>query len=145
MRRRAGVLLLLATLGCAGATRSVPPQVAGVTGMAEGDCLGVGQDVLPEWDDEIAVDSPPRLLNAAPPEYPGIAGDARPEGTVVTLALICADGAVREVRIVHSIPLLDSAAAATVARLRFDPARRNGLPLAVWDEVPVTFRLNDVR
>ena len=52
------------------------------------------------------------------------------------------DGTVADVRIVKSIPPLDSAAAAAVRQWRFKPAMASGQPVAAWVEVPVRFTLH---
>ncbi|HEX7778043.1 MAG TPA: TonB family protein, partial [Vicinamibacterales bacterium] len=52
----------------------------------------------------------PRRLAYVPPVYPTVAQTARIEGVVILEAIIDETGAVRDVRVLRSIPLLDRAA-----------------------------------
>jgi protein TonB len=52
------------------------------------------------------------------------------------------DGAVREVRVLRSVPMLDAPAIDAVRQWRFTPTRLNGDPVPVVMTVTVTFRLN---
>lgn len=85
--------------------------------------------------------SRPERIHAVPPVYPPIAQAAHVEGTVVLEAIIGADGAVRDVRVLRSIPLLDYAASEAVRQWLFTPTRLNGDPVPVVMTVTVTFRL----
>ena len=80
-------------------------------------------------------------MSYAPPVYPPIAITARVEGTVVLEATIDESGAVNNLRVLESIPLLDRAAIEAVSRWRYTPTRLNGKPVAVLMTVRVTFTL----
>jgi protein TonB len=88
-----------------------------------------------------AVGSPGNPL----PRYPLAARRRGLEGRVVLRVHVDPDGRARqvEVRIRSLHPMLDDAAVATLRRWRFEPARRAGVPVAAWVEVPINFRLND--
>jgi protein TonB len=75
------------------------------------------------------------------PAYPPIARAARVEGIVILEAVIGEDGAVRDVRVLRSIPLLDAAATEAVRQWRFTPTLLNGQPVPVVMTVTVAFRL----
>ena len=83
----------------------------------------------------------PARVSYAPPVYPPIAITARVEGTVVLEATIDESGAVNNLRVLESIPLLDRAAIEAVTRWRYTPTRLNGKPVAVLMTVRVTFTL----
>jgi periplasmic protein TonB len=68
------------------------------------------------------------------------------EGTVVLSLHILADGRVGDVKLERSsgYPKLDESAVREAKRWRFVPGTSDGTPLAMWKQVPVTFRLNQV-
>jgi protein TonB len=84
---------------------------------------------------------PPERTYGVAPVYPPIALAARREGTVILEATIDADGSVRGVRVLRSVPLLDDAAMDAVRQWRFTPTRLNGDPVPVVMTVTVTFSL----
>jgi len=75
------------------------------------------------------------------PVYPTIAVQARSEGTVILEAVIDETGAVRDVTVLRSVPLLDRAAVDAVKQWRYTPTRLNGVPVAIIMTVSVTFSL----
>jgi periplasmic protein TonB len=79
------------------------------------------------------------------PYYP--AGEIRQghEGTVLLSLHILADGRVGEVRLDRSsgYQKLDESAMREAKKWRFVPGTSDGAPLAMWKQVPVTFRLNN--
>ena len=70
-----------------------------------------------------------------------MARNARVEGTVILEALISASGGVQEVRLLRSVPLLDSAAIDAVRRWRSTPTMLNGEAIPIVMTVTVTFSL----
>jgi protein TonB len=76
-----------------------------------------------------------------PPVYPTVAQSARIEGEVVLEATIDEKGAVRNVVVQESVPLLDRAAIEAVSRWRYSPTLLNGQPVAVIMLVRVRFTL----
>ncbi|MDP2313920.1 MAG: TonB-dependent receptor, partial [Pseudomonadota bacterium] len=103
----------------------------------------------------------PKLLASATPAYPATALAERVSGTVVVRIGLDAAGAVAATEVVQSVrPDLDAAAVEAAWRLRFSPARKDGVPapstldyafnftLAVGDEqgnpVPATVHLHVV-
>ena len=61
---------------------------------------------------------------------------------VILDALIAEDGSVRDVKVLRSVPLLETAAVEAVRQWRFTPTLLNGLPVQVIMTVTVTFNLN---
>lgn len=75
--------------------------------------------------------------------YPEIARRNDIQGTVQIKALIGVDGAVERVMIAASANrILDDAAIEAVRRTRFGTARQNSVPVRVWIQIPITFRLD---
>ena len=83
----------------------------------------------------------PRLLHRVEPEYPQIAINARKAGTVVLEATVDASGAVRQVRVLRSEPLLDKAAIDAVKQWRYAPLQLNGQAQPFILTVTVSFNM----
>ena len=84
----------------------------------------------------------PRALYAPDPEYSDAARKAKYQGTVVLWVVIGADGRPRDIRVVRSLGMgLDEKAVEAVRMWRFEPARKDGQPVAVQMNVEVSFRL----
>jgi protein TonB len=83
----------------------------------------------------------PRKIKDVKPVYPKPAMAARVGGNVLIEATIGVDGKVRSTRVLQSIGVLDQAALDAVRQWEFEPARLNGVPVAVTMVVVVTFAL----
>lgn len=114
-----------------------------VTRDAGGGHADAGSLELLEPGVPVFVDEMPSVQKTFTPDYPALARDAAVEGKVVLWVLVGTDGAVQEVRVHRSIPMLDEAARDAVERWRFKPAFSNGHAVRVWVAVPVSFRLHD--
>ena len=86
--------------------------------------------------------SPPQRITYVEPSYPSAARTARLEGNVILEATIDESGAVKDVRVLRSIPLLDQAAIAAVSRWRYTPTKLNGVAVPVLLTVTVSFAIN---
>lgn len=84
---------------------------------------------------------PPRLVRRVEPDYPGIAREARIEGTVILEATTDVYGRVIGVRVLRSVALLDEAALAAVRQWEYEPLMVNGRPRPVTFTVTVRFVL----
>src|SRR5438093_12210057 len=83
----------------------------------------------------------PRGVSRVEPRYSDAALAARVQGTVVLEAVISADGVPKIVRVVRSLGYgLDESAIAALERWRFNPGRKDGLPVNV--SLDVEFKLN---
>lgn len=86
--------------------------------------------------------TPPRAVYTPDPKYPKPARKKRIEGKVVLLTVIAADGRAHDITITRSLERgLDEAAVKAVKKWRFDPAKKNGEPVAVQINIEVNFRL----
>ncbi len=84
---------------------------------------------------------PPERVTYVAPKYPDVARVARVEGQVVLEATIDEWGAVTNIVVRRSVPLLDRAAIDAVSKWHYAPTRLNDQPIAVVMMVTVTFRL----
>jgi TonB family protein len=84
---------------------------------------------------------PPKQIKRVNPEYPSMALSARLQGVVILETTIGTDGKVSDVRVLRSIPLLDSAAAAAVRQWEYEPTIVNGVTVPVIISVAVEFKL----
>src|SRR5436190_1939732 len=86
--------------------------------------------------------SAPRTLYAPDPEYSEEARRSRFQGSVLLALIVGPDGNPRELSIMRSLGLgLDEKALDAVRTWRFEPARKDGVPVAVQISVEVNFRL----
>jgi protein TonB len=86
--------------------------------------------------------SAPRAVYAPDPEYSEEGRQAKYQGTVVLWVIIDAEGHPRDLRVARSLGLgLDEKAMDAVRKWRFEPAMKDGLPVAVEVNVEVSFRL----
>ena len=76
--------------------------------------------------------------------YPKSIRQAGIEGTVAVNCMVSLNGEVTETEIVNSVhPELDRIALKAITSTQFEPATRNGKPVAVWISIPIVFALND--
>ena len=82
-------------------------------------------------------------LNNPKPGYPAISNRMGEQGKVVLRVLIGTDGLPQQVEIKQSsgFDRLDRQAQEAVMRWRFVPGKRNGVPEAMWNLVPINFVL----
>ncbi|MGH7463439.1 MAG: energy transducer TonB, partial [Longimicrobiales bacterium] len=83
----------------------------------------------------------PQKIKDVRPIYPPIAQSARVQGIVIIEAVIGPDGAVRDAKVLRSIPLLDQSALDAVRQWVFTPTLLNGQPVPVIMTVTVQFTL----
>jgi protein TonB len=84
----------------------------------------------------------PRALYAPDPEYSEEARKAKYQGTVVLWLIVGPDGHPRDVRIARSLGMgLDEKAIEAVKKWKFEPATKDGRPVAVEMNVEVGFHL----
>lgn len=86
--------------------------------------------------------SAPKALYAPDPEYSDEARKAKWQGTVVLWVVVGPDGRTRDIKVQRSLGLgLDEKAIQAVRTWKFEPARRDGQPVAVQINVEVNFHL----
>jgi len=89
------------------------------------------------------IEAKPKYLENDPPDYPRIARRRGYSGTVVVEVLVSRSGRAEEVRLSSSSGhrILDKAALSAVAEWRFEPGKKNGIPVSMRVKVPVRFNL----
>ncbi len=86
--------------------------------------------------------SAPRAIYQPDPEYSEEARKAKYQGTVILWCVVGPDGRVHEVKVQRSLGLgLDEKAMEAVKTWKFEPAKKDGSPVAVQINVEVNFRL----
>jgi TonB family protein len=86
--------------------------------------------------------SAPRALETPDPEYSEEARKAKYQGVVVLWLIVGPDGKPRDIRVSRPLGMgLDQKAIEAVNRWRFEPAMKDGRPVAVQINVEVNFRL----
>lgn len=84
----------------------------------------------------------PRPLYQPDPEYTEEARKAKYQGIVVLWLIVTPDGRTKDIRISRSLGMgLDQKAVEAVRQWKFDPAKKDGVPVAVQLNVEVNFRL----
>jgi protein TonB len=90
--------------------------------------------------DSTKVEVMPQLLSIPRPTYTKVMRQAEAEGTVTVQALVGKDGRVQDAFVRDGgIVLLNDAALDAVRQARFEPARSDGEPIAVWVALPIRF------
>jgi periplasmic protein TonB len=86
--------------------------------------------------------SAPRAIYDPDPEYSEEARKAKYQGTVLLWLIVGADGKPRDIRVQHSLGMgLDERAIEAVRQWKFEPAMKDGRPVAVQVNIEVSFRL----
>jgi TonB family protein len=84
----------------------------------------------------------PHTTYSPDPKYPKKESKARHRGTVVLDLVVGADGLPRDITVSRALsPEFDKAAIEAVRKWKFDPATRDGKPVATAIKVEVAFRL----
>lgn len=94
-----------------------------------------------DWSSPAADLSQPRATHEVDPGYPTQLMRANVAGTVILYAVIHADGTVGDVRVLRGVDTrLDRFALEALAQWKFDPATKNGKPIAVEATFQIPFR-----
>jgi len=90
----------------------------------------------------------PRVISRVDPEYPTAAMTAKIEGIVILKIVIQPDGHADHITVTKSLDNrygLDDEAVKATEQWLFEPARKDGNPVAVWAQVELEFRLRPPR
>lgn len=87
--------------------------------------------------------TPPHLKTKTDPEYSDIARQLKWQGTAVLSLMVDTSGSVQNVQVTQPLGAgLDEKAIAAVSQWKFDPAMKDGKPVAVAIAVEVDFRIH---
>jgi len=143
--RRAGDPLsrLLVPSAGMGVRGGVGANEGGGVGDGEGNALGPGRDGLRDGIDAFGNGvTAPRAIYKPEPDYSDEARKVGFQGVVVLWAVIGADGRPAKLGVARSLGMgLDEKALAAVHQWRFEPARKEGRPVAARIYVEVDFHL----
>lgn len=118
----------------------------GEEAMADAAAEPASEEVPTAPGEPIVIDetvTEPRVLTKVEPEYTEIARKARVQGMVIVQAVIREDGSVGGTKILKGLPMgLDQQAVAAIKQWVFEPATREGKPVAVYYNLTVDFRLD---
>jgi TonB family protein len=88
--------------------------------------------------------TPPRAILAPDPEYSEEARKAHYQGTEVLWLIVDAKGMPQNIRVQRSLGMgLDEQAIKAIKQWRFEPAQKDGQPVAVMINIEINFRLYD--
>jgi TonB family protein len=90
--------------------------------------------------------APPRYVENPKPPYPLEAKNKAYEGKVLLQVEVLSNGRVGEIFVKESsgYDVLDQSALDTVKKWRFIPARKGGIAIPCWVNIPITFKLKDI-
>lgn len=117
------------------------PSSAGVMNLAPDEFDPSRDSLVAPPDDHVYVEELPEAISKVACDEPAAARDQGMEGTVVVRALVDTTGAIAEVTVVKSVPLLDATAIACAKQWRFKPALSNNVRVARWVAIPIKFSL----
>jgi TonB family protein len=84
----------------------------------------------------------PRVIYAPEPEFSEEARKAKFQGTVVLWLIVGPEGRTHEIRVHRSLGMgLDEKAIEAIRHWKFEPGRKDGIPVAVQVNVEVSFVL----
>jgi TonB family protein len=109
------------------------PLLAAQQSAVQGTDAPVADSVASDYD------APPKLVKQKKPKYPDAAFRKGLEGTVKLEFIVELDGKAGSVRVLESVPGLDAAAVECLRSWRFEPATRQGLPVRVVAQAPISF------
>ncbi len=127
------VFLSLIAMGCAGPSRELVTTTTSAS----------SQTNAPHEEDLVVVDEEPVRLSMPKLHYPQAARKAGIEGAIFVRILVETDGRVGRLIVIDTIAELEAAAVDAARRSRWKPAQRDGQPIAVWVNMPLTFKLRD--
>ncbi len=123
-------------------TSSAAPRRAAIVLAAALGCIAL----LNAADDQVyrigAGVSPPHVVSKVDPVYTPEAKDAKVEGAVKLSVVVGSDGVAHDINVIEPLDAgLDVKAVEAVQKWRFEPAMKDGKPVAVKATIEVNFRL----
>lgn len=129
-----------------GPTEPTPVPSGPTTGTSGGTGTGAGTGTIVDPPAPVLIGATvdPRYAGTFQPDYPGRELGLGEEGIVTVRVLIGVDGRVKAVERVSadSDGFFQATRRHALARWRFRPATRDGVPQEVWKQMTVRFRIN---
>jgi protein TonB len=126
----AGIAFLI-VLGPCAFPQGPPPSADSGKEPTRGEVLKVGRGI-----------SPPRAIYRPEPHYSKQARKAKLQGDCALWVVVGTDGNPRDIRVAQSLGLgLDEEAIKAVKQWKFEPAQKDGQPVAVDIQIQVSFHL----
>ena len=134
-------LMLIAVLCAAMASVGQAQTAAPATGTMQNPAkINIPQS--PKFDPALPVVSAPKLIKHVEPEYPEYARKKKLSATVVVRMVVDEAGVPQNIAVIKPLGNgFDEATIAAVNQWRFEPAMRDGKPVAVSLQSEVTFRI----
>ena len=116
--------------------------VTGATGATFPRSLVLAQ-LQADWiaRPQAAPNAQPRVISKVNPEYPYALRAANRQGSVTAQAVVGVNGVLTDIRITRSDPAFDALVLAALKQWRFDPARKDGMPVLSSVTLPFIFEL----
>lgn len=128
---RLGFALAVTVLMSMSFIAPVNAHTARVTDKTPTGVYKIGGDVLP-----------PQVLNKVEPQYTKAAKNKKIQGTTVLFVVINTDGQAQDIRVTKSLDAgLDQKAIEAVRQWSFEPATKDGEPVAVQATIEIHFKL----
>lgn len=134
-------LMLLLALGALGAAQANPGAEPGADKPAAATSEPKTIDGQMVYKPGHGI-TPPRVTYSPTPEYSEKARKAKYQGTCVLWLIVGADGNPHDIKVTQGLGKgLDEKAIEAVKKWKFEPAKKDGEPVAVEINVEVTFHL----
>ena len=119
------------------------PNLTSVTGSWVLNCAQLDEGDTPGYRPQ-GVFSGPEPLDKVDPKYPQSLIEQHVDGEVVLYAIVRKDGSVDSIQLVRKLdPQLDRNSMAALARWKFRPGTRDGVPIDVEMVVHIPFRFRN--
>jgi TonB family protein len=116
--------------------------LACIIGLPNGAIAGFAQEQSADKVYEVSEVTRPKCIYQPDPQYTDYARKKKINGTVLVALIVTPEGTVRDVKVTKSLEKsLDKQAVATVSTWRFEPATKDGKPVAVHVNAEVTFKV----
>ena len=81
------------------------------------------------------------ILKKPPPHYPRTARNHEVEGIVILSAVLSSTGQVMNIRVIRGVPELNESAVDAAKQIKFEPAIKDGKPVAMKVGLEYTYRI----
>lgn len=119
----------------------------GISGVNEKGGVNIPEpgSVFESANTLLEVDKPPRVIRAIYPKYPASAKEEEINGIVMIKFVVAPDGLAHEPTVVSAEPegVFEDAALDALSKFIFEPAEKDGIPVACIVKIPMKFDLRE--